>query len=155
MPLNPFAKSYEHRRAEHWTRSRATRTTLVTRCRAIEPRCARLLLAAHGYSQLLDAARIARCHAGGPRYSRLLASLGWAKHVALVSRGGLRLHATAHGFSWLLVSARRLASTRPQFAQPDKPIANVSLRVAGLRLVRIFCARLFGNALPGLMCALV
>jgi hypothetical protein len=112
-------------------------------------------LTVHDYLQLIDASRIAWCLAGGPCYARLLASLGWAKHVALVSRGELRLHATAHGFSWLLVSARRLASTRPQFTQPDKPIAHISLRVAGLRLVRIFCARLFGNALPGLMCALV
>ena len=40
---------------------------IVARCRVVVPRCARLLLAAHGYSQLLDAARIARCHAGGLR----------------------------------------------------------------------------------------
>jgi hypothetical protein len=49
---------------------------LVARCRALETRCTWLLLAAHGHSQLLNAARIARCQASGPRNARLLASLG-------------------------------------------------------------------------------
>jgi hypothetical protein len=81
---------------------------LVARCRAVEPRCARLLLAAHGYSQLLGAERIARCHAGGPRYARLLASLGREKHIALVSRG--------HGFKRLLAAARGYSQARVEQA---------------------------------------
>ena len=49
---------------------------LVARSRALEPRCARLLLGAHDYSKPLDAAQLARCQAGGPRYARLIVSLG-------------------------------------------------------------------------------
>jgi hypothetical protein len=72
-------------------------------------RCARLLLAAGGYSKLLGAARIARCHAGGPRYAWLLASLGCAKHAALVSRGRAPF---ARGCSWLRSFSWHLAAAR-------------------------------------------
>jgi hypothetical protein len=116
----------------------------VTCCRAVETRRARLFLAPQSYSQLIDAARIARCHAGGPRNARLLASPRWAKHIALVSqRADLCLRAAAHaclwllmaarGFSRLLAASRRLASTRPQIARPDVRIAHASLRVARSR----------------------
>jgi hypothetical protein len=100
----------------------------------------RLLLAAKGYEQLFDAARIARCHAGGPRYARLLESPSWEQLIALVSRGGASL---ARGCSWclmasygargcscLLAASRSLAPTRPQAARPDERIAHASLRVA-------------------------
>jgi hypothetical protein len=100
---------------------------LVSRSRALVPRCARLLLAAHGYSQLLDAARTARYHPGGPRYARLLVLLGWAKHIALVSRCCLLV--AARCCSWLLAASRRPASTRPQVARPDERTAHASLHL--------------------------
>jgi hypothetical protein len=134
----------EHRRAERWTALARAATAQPHRSLSsllLEKPCAllawlsgtscrslsrgrsslrALLLAAHGYLQLLDAARIARRHAGGPRYARLLASPGWIKHIALVSRGKASF---ARGCLWLLMAAlgssrqlaasRRLASTRP------------------------------------------
>jgi len=85
-----------------------------------------LLAAAYGYLQLLNAARIALCHAGGPRYARLLAPPGWAKRIARVSHERASF---ARGCSWLLEAANRclrlleayreLASTVPHVTRPQ------------------------------------
>jgi hypothetical protein len=136
---------------------------LVARGQALGPRCARLLLAAHGYSQLLDAARIARCHVGRPHYARLLASIGWAKHIALVSRGRAsfaRLLMAAHGFPWLLKAARGFSkllagSRRPgpkslgRMSASPMPSSALHGHVLGRDLVRA-ASRI---DLPGLVCA--
>jgi hypothetical protein len=123
---------------------------LVARCRAGR---ASLRATAPDFSRVLTADR---CFADR-LVPRRLASLRAAARIARL--GQTRRPSLARRASFArdcsFVAARRLASTRPQFAQPDKPIANVSLRVAGLRLVEIGCARLVGDALPGLMCALV
>ena len=78
---------------------------LFARCRVLEPRCARLILAALGYLQLLDAARIARCNIGGPRYARLLkiALLGETRRPGLARKRFVC--PAANGFSRLLAAA--------------------------------------------------
>jgi hypothetical protein len=131
---------------------------LVARYRAVGPRCARLLLADHGYSQLLDASRIARCHAGKPRYARLLIWFGWEKYIALVSRFRASF---ARGCSWLLMAShgcsRLPGSRRPGPKSPGRMSASPMPRSAlrGHARGRDSLRAAGRYALPGLMCALV
>ena len=63
--------------------SLGTVSLFVARCHALGSRSARLIFAAHGYSQLLDSARIAQCYGGEPQrvaarcFSWLLAAKMW------------------------------------------------------------------------------
>jgi hypothetical protein len=105
----------------------------VARCRvarAAAPRCSRLLAAAQCCAHR-------SVHAPGPRYARLLESLGSERNIAMVLRisasfvcGHLWLLMAYHGCLRLLAASRRLAPTRAEIARPDGRIASAPLRVA-------------------------